>query len=472
MKSSFRILLFAASALVILHRGVMVTARAQMNCIGKTFCCNTGLNNSSEPQCNECCSGGQQYQEVPTSATGSGNQSTLPTGAAECGSASNCEKQVTCGTANYDVAFTDSTCPSLVGGKCYGPLDCGGNACVNGTCCASNYLTLCTNKCGSTTTRLCDGSCPDDCDDSANCSGGQYPCVNGCCQNCSSLEGQECADDPCGACAWYDCDGNCDDSGCDPDCGGGNGGCSPMTGDGCGNCGTIDCDGTTCYDPCGGGDDPCENCYYPYSCVFYSNEPFCIDFIDPILIDLSGDGFRMTDTKGGVSFDFFGGGQPLLTSWTAAGASNGWLALDRNHDGRINNGQELFGNATPQPGPAVQHTGFAGIAQFDALRNGGNGDGVIDAKDAVFQRLLIWVDKNHNGTTEPGELMSLKQAGIKSISLDYKDAHFTDAYGNQFRYRTQVTWADPKRNGKQHWAYDVVLVSPSLPGIAGNTGNK
>jgi hypothetical protein len=185
--------------------------------------------------------------------------------------------------------------------------------------------------------------------------------------------------------------------------------------------------------------------------------------MDPILIDLSGDGFSMTDAKGGVNFDFFGSGTPVRVSWTQAGAQNGWLALDLNHDGKIGNGQELFGNAMPSPGLAAERLGFKALAVYDTRKYGGNGDGVIDAKDAIYPKLLIWVDKNHNGISESGELMTLQKAGIKSISLHYHDAHNTDAYGNQFRYRAQVVWTDPKENGRQHWAYDVILVSQPAP---------
>jgi hypothetical protein len=58
--------------------------------------------------------------------------------------------------------------------------------------------------------------------------------------------------------------------------------------------------------------------------------------------------------------------------------------------------------------------------------------------------------------------MTLQKGGIEAISLDYKEAHHTDAHGNQFRYRAQVVWTDPKENARQHWAYDVTLVASGL----------
>jgi hypothetical protein len=230
----------------------------------------------------------------------------------------------------------------------------------------------------------------------------------------------------------------------------------------CGICGTWACDGLTCTDPCssnGGGGDPCGGCNPGASCVDNWGTYECIWNTDPILLDLSGGGFLMTDLKNGVNFDFFGTGKPLRVSWTQANAQNGWLALDLNHDGKIDNGQELFGNAMPSPGPAGTRLGFKALAVYDAKRYGGNGDGVIDAKDAIYSRLRIWVDKNHNGLTDAGELITLQQAGLKSISLDYTQIPYTDIFGNQFRYRAKVTWANPKDKGAQQWAYDVVLVS-------------
>lgn len=176
------------------------------------------------------------------------------------------------------------------------------------------------------------------------------------------------------------------------------------------------------------------------------------------MIDVEGNGFDLTDGAGGVDFDIFGSGTTVHTAWTAANSDDAWLVLDRNSNGVVDNGTELFGSAAPQPQPPRGEikNGFFALAEYDKPQNGGNGDGVINRRDAIFSSLRLWQDTNHDGTSQPGELHSLPQIGLKTLDLDYKQSRRTDQYGNRFRYRAKVRDTHDAQLGR--WAWDVFLV--------------
>lgn len=162
-------------------------------------------------------------------------------------------------------------------------------------------------------------------------------------------------------------------------------------------------------------------------------------------------GYHLTGAENGVQFDLDADGIPELWSWTAHGSDDAWLALDRNGNGGIDNGTELFGNFTAQPASGHRN-GYIALAVFDRLSAGGNNDGVIDQRDSVYALLRLWRDSNHNGVSEATELTNLSPSDVRSVSLDYRESARVDQYGNRFKYRAPVSGTAGRHS------YDVFLV--------------
>ncbi|HYU32421.1 MAG TPA: hypothetical protein VEW48_09670 [Thermoanaerobaculia bacterium] len=176
-----------------------------------------------------------------------------------------------------------------------------------------------------------------------------------------------------------------------------------------------------------------------------TNDPYCEAYgCSPILVDLENDGFQLTGLDDPVWFDIDADGDMDLMSWTNRG--EGMLALDRNGNGAIDDGGELFGDATLLADGTRAANGYLALAELDSWLFGGNGDGVIDATDAAFGTLLLWTDTDHSGTSKPGELQTFEQAGILRIGLQYRTSHRVDRYGNEFRYLGHA-WQERRGGG-------------------------
>ena len=177
----------------------------------------------------------------------------------------------------------------------------------------------------------------------------------------------------------------------------------------------------------------------------------------PIIIDTSGNGYRLTNAANGVLFDIAGTGTPMRLGWTQPGSGNAFLVLP-GANGIVSTGQQLFGNFTPQP-PSATPNGYAALAVYDQPDHGGNGDGVIDQKDEIFSSLRLWLDENHDGVCQPGELHRLPDLGVFSISLNYSLSHRVDEFGNVFRYRADVNPGVSGESDVGRKAFDVFLTS-------------
>ena len=157
----------------------------------------------------------------------------------------------------------------------------------------------------------------------------------------------------------------------------------------------------------------------------------------PIIISDRENRLELTDFAGGVAFDLNSDGVAEHLSWTSGESEAAFLVLERNGNGSIDDGTELFGNFTDQPASEVPN-GFIALAVFDDPANGGNNDGWITADDAIFTSLQLWADANHDGISQPDELTMVSDTPIEGIDLDYHESGREDQHGNRFRYTSKV----------------------------------
>lgn len=142
----------------------------------------------------------------------------------------------------------------------------------------------------------------------------------------------------------------------------------------------------------------------------------------PLVLSFDGGAVEYVTTMAGT-FDLTGLGASVATDWPAAATP--WLALDRDGDGAIGGGEELFGSATVLASGARADNGFTALAELD-----GNHDGWISPADEAWSRLVLWSDRDADRVSDAGELATLASRGVTAIALNYSRAPLCDARGN------------------------------------------
>ena len=178
----------------------------------------------------------------------------------------------------------------------------------------------------------------------------------------------------------------------------------------------------------------------------------------PIVLDLDSNGIQTLSVNAGVNFDLLADGRPVQTGWVGSG--DGLLVMDRNQDGSINDGSELFGTSTVLANGSKAVDGYQALAELDT-----NHDGVISSADAQFAKLGVWIDGNADGQTGVGEIKSLIELNIAQLSLKAQvttDTNNGNLVGLTSSYQTT--------DGVTHTAADVwFAVQPAQTSQASTT---
>lgn len=173
----------------------------------------------------------------------------------------------------------------------------------------------------------------------------------------------------------------------------------------------------------------------------------------PIVINLSKGGYHLSGADDPVLFDISATGQAFWIGWTAAGSDEAFLCLDRDGDGAITNGAELFGDATPLRTGQRASNGFIALAEYDDNR-----DGIIDPNDAVWDSLLLWTDWNHDGISQPFEIAKIRSSSVRAIAVDPHWTGRRDTSGNTFRFESTVWISNGEGQATARPVYDIFFV--------------
>jgi hypothetical protein len=181
----------------------------------------------------------------------------------------------------------------------------------------------------------------------------------------------------------------------------------------------------------------------------------------PVLLDLHQDGVHLSGPYPGVHFDIDADGVQDEIAWTEAGGDDAFLCWDRNRNGSIDNGRELFGYATPLTTGSPAEVGYRALAELDQPAYGGNGDGKVDADDPAFRELCAWGDVNRDGISQPAEIHTLGEVGVVALRYNYRTIHLRDTFGNLFRYVSSADMLSSSGAVRSWPTFDVIFAEPS-----------
>lgn len=185
---------------------------------------------------------------------------------------------------------------------------------------------------------------------------------------------------------------------------------------------------------CAGGGGKAADGYDPWTDVTLTDTCYyqTVDCMSPIILNLDRGGYELSGPSSPVWFDLNADGKLDQLNWTAAGADIGFLVCDRNSNGIVDNGSELFGDHTPLLHGGTAQNGFEALAEFDENR-----DGVIDATDSIWPRLSIWIDRDHDGFSTADEIVPIRSTAVTAIAVSFHWTGRRDRFGNMYRYEGQ-----------------------------------
>ncbi|WP_150274674.1 calcium-binding protein [Paenibacillus tepidiphilus] len=176
-----------------------------------------------------------------------------------------------------------------------------------------------------------------------------------------------------------------------------------------------------------------------------------VPYRDPVILDLDGNGIEVTAQALGAYFDFNADGFAEKGQWVKPG--DGLLVRDLNGNGKVDNGRELFGDATYLKNGNLAQDGIEALLDVD-----NNGDRRIDAADAVFGELQVWTDLNRDGLAAAEELHSLAELGVKALDLTAVNAE-------------TLSFTFEKADGSIHQAGDLWLSASKADTLDLETGD-